>query len=340
MPLSEQRFPLEFDSVANWSNMNLSHPKIPSNDASRVNNTNNNSSTSRQHVNSNTLPSIQAFKCLNGRGAIAHGRPISRHFLWTDVERPEFDSVADVFESIAKGTRELRTVDQIKEELLSGGPVVSVSFRLNEAYLQQIKHQDVAAKQENGDGGKDVNMHVDKALIGGFVKDRVDQEHELLIVGWGITSFGEVWKVLPLWESKQQGDVHEINDTTEDPVPPLTLIGIGQFGIDRLCLAPKTNLDHLSWQLGPYFDSDFSDAPRWREWKEMDLPLTPGEFQNLATCFEKGLIHAASSRLCFVIRDQTRLAHSASYRLKEFRWEENTLEWITTVVLVTEINDI
>eukprot|EP00555_Chaetoceros_dichaeta_P014286 CAMPEP_0198256894 /NCGR_PEP_ID=MMETSP1447-20131203/6688_1 /TAXON_ID=420782 /ORGANISM="Chaetoceros dichaeta, Strain CCMP1751" /LENGTH=485 /DNA_ID=CAMNT_0043943645 /DNA_START=45 /DNA_END=1502 /DNA_ORIENTATION=- len=338
-PLSEQRFPLEFDAMEKWPHMKLHHPKIPSNDRDGTKATT--TPTTPTHNVSNTLPSIQAFKCLNGRGALAHGRPITRHFLWTDVEqrRPEFDSVQDVFDSIAKGTRELRSVDQIKEEILTQGPVVSTSFRLTDPYLQQIKNLEAAGNIANGTPDAEMEADSNQALCGGFVKDRVDQEHELLIVGWGITSFGEVWKVLPLWEANTE-DIHDNNDTTQHLIPPLTLIGIGQFGIDRLCLAPKISLDHLSWQLGPYFDSDFSDAPKWRDWKEMDLPLTPREFQNLATCFEKGLIHAANSNLCFVIRDQTRLAHSASYRLKEFRWEESTLEWITTVVSVTETNDI
>jgi len=52
------------------------------------------------------------------------------------------------------------------------------------------------------------------------LKDRVDQEqHELLIVGWGTTSFGEVWKVLPLWEYTPDDTSTNTTDTTKTKIP-------------------------------------------------------------------------------------------------------------------------
>lgn len=81
-PLSEQRFPLDFDAMEKWPHMKLHHPKIPPNDP---NPTKSPSSPTTPNNVSNSLPLIQAFKCLNGRGALAHGRPITRHFLTTDT---------------------------------------------------------------------------------------------------------------------------------------------------------------------------------------------------------------------------------------------------------------
>ena len=150
VPLAEShsRFPLEFDATVNWPHLQLTHPKIPSGadcdkhphrNAGANNSTSKSDTTSRHHINSDTLPAAQAFRCINSRGALAHGRPVTRHFLWTDVlARKEHNSVEDVFDSVGKGTRELRTVEQIKDEIMTAGLVVSVSFCLNLAYLQQI----------------------------------------------------------------------------------------------------------------------------------------------------------------------------------------------------------
>jgi len=340
--ITEQNFPSEFDTTVNCPHMKLHHPRPPSSS----NNSHDKATTtamSRQQVNSINLPFVQAFKCLNGRGALAHGRPITRHFSWEDVEQRQEEDVmgnqkliSDVFNSIGGGTRELQSVREIKDEILNRGPVVSVSFHLCEAYLNQVKNRSGMDKRISSDENCG-----DCDLCGGFLKKRVGGEHELLIVGWCLTSFGEMWKVLPLWESITDSDDDDDDDddesNTEEEMPSATLIGFGQFGIDDLCLAPESNLDHLSWQHGPYFDSNFIDVPEWREWKEMDLPLSGVEFQALAKCFKntKGLVDAATTGACFVIRDQSKPAHSATYRLKEVRWEENTKEWIVTVLLDT-----
>lgn len=153
-PLSGQHFPREFDA--------MEYPKIPANDEHDGTKGDSTSDVS------NTLPSIQAFKCLNGRGALAHGRPITRHFVYTDVERPEFETVQDVFESIGKGTRELRSVDQIKEEILTQGPVVSTSFCLTDPYLQQIKNLEATGNSANGSVDEGMDDGSNQALYGGL----------------------------------------------------------------------------------------------------------------------------------------------------------------------------
>lgn len=248
------------------------------------------------------LPAFQAFKCVHARGAIIHQRQITKYHEWHDsIEKhtESKDSVYEIFDSFG-GTKELHSVDMIKEELVSSGPVISVSFRLASVYFNQLSK----ANKENAESA--------------FVKDVLNDVHELMITGWSLTPFGEAWEVEPVVSGNTN-----INSLTKS-----ILIGFGQFGIDDLCLAPKSNLDHISWQPGPYFDSDFSSAPDWREWTDMDLPITDSELKMLSKCFgKKGFMSGES----FVIRDIKKKAFSASYVIRNIYRDEQTNEWIVTV---------
>jgi hypothetical protein len=198
-------------------------------------------------------------------------------------------SVQDVFDEFG-GTKEMDSIETIKEELLQKGPVVSISFRLLDLYLEQLQVGTRAFCKE---------------LIGSF--------HELLIVGWSLTPYGEAWLVQPL-----------LDDVA---TPQLVRIGFGQFGIDDLVLAPHSTLEHMSWQPGPYFDYDFSDVNNWREWNEMDLPIGEQDLKKLAMCLSDGLMSGQS----FVLRDEVKKAHSGTYKIKNIRWEEETMEWFVQV---------
>ena len=194
---------------------------------------------------------------------------------------------------------------------MTRGPVVSVSFRLSEAYLSQLR--------ANTDAG-------DKA----FADDLVGGIHELLIVGWCLTPYGEAWQVLPLMDagvSATKNTADKAQERHEDMSVPLLRIGFGQFGIDEEVLAPESNLENVSWQPGPYFDSDFSDIENWRNWEQMDLPITEGELVSLGRCFKNGLFSGET----FVLRDETKKAHSASYTIKNIKWMEETQEWFVTI---------
>lgn len=158
-----------------------------------------------------------------------------------------------------------------------------------------------------------------------FSKENIGMIHELLIVGWKLTPYGEAWQVYP------------IVDYGRSSVESIA-IGFGQFDIDTLCLAPNSNLDHLSWQPGPYFDMDFTDAPKWRDWKEMDLPCSEKELQSLAKCCKNGFVHSANNKDTFVIRNKMKHAHSATYCVKNIRLDIPTSEWIATVLSVTTID--
>ena len=241
------------------------------------------------------LPAYQAYKCIHARGAIAHGRPITKYITLEQLEEiqnqsEKNDSVYDIFD-IFGGTKEFDTIGSIKDELMNCGPVVSASFRLLDAYLERL------SVRENA-----------------FVKVASGGTHELLIVGWCLTPYGEAWQVQPIMDGMKEGS-------------QLLEIGFGQFDIDELVLAPDNSLEHISWQPGPYFDYDFSDVENWREWKEMDLPIAENELKTLAKCFKRGLMSGDN----FVLRDETRKAHSGAYKVNNFRWEDETKEWFIQV---------
>lgn len=237
-------------------------------------------------------------------------------------------NVKQVFDSEFGGTKELDNVDDIKEELMMNGPVVSVKFQLMDAYVDRLKGEK-GAFVEN----LQLTKNEDKGTGNGSKSSGVT--HELLIVGWSLTPYGEAWKVQFLFDSSSDDEKEDIGNSVRvpllesEPGPRVVHIGFGQFQIDDLCYAPKSNLENLSWQEGPYFDADFTDAPQWREWKEMDLPSTESELVLLGKCFKRGIFSGET----FVVRDRDKLAHSSSYVVKNLRWDESTKEWIITVLL-------
>lgn len=247
------------------------------------------------------VPVYQAYKCIHARGAIAHGRPISMYKTYEDIihASEKKKCVHDIFDEFG-GTKEMDSVVAIKEELLNRGPVVSISFRLLDVYLEQLQVGSTA-----------------------FAQDLIGETHELLIVGWCLTPYGEAWLVQPLLD--------------KDVTPHLIRIGFGQFGIDDLVLAPESSLEHVPWQTGPYFDYDFSDVENWREWKEMDLPIGEKDLKKLAMCMLPGGLMSGQS---FVLRDEVKKAHSGSYKIKNIRWEEDTTEWFVQVYQCDDENEL
>ena len=359
----QNRFPKEFSIYSKWSHANIFHHSIfkptKHNDHDDSNTPFSSLSSSsydypyppqKNKINKHTLPIYQAYKCIHARGSITHGKPITKFYPWSDVEshsstfsdtrstirtkrntnmNDDDDSdhvVKKVFDQEFGGTKELYDVDDIKEELMTNGPVVSVSFTLMDAYYKQLGKDQFAFGKHNttttSSGSNDSNG------------DDGSCQHELLIVGWGMTPYGEAWKVQYLFDRPIDNDIGvKIEDVKNEKgqlqvVPPSMIhIGIGQFHIDDLCYAPQSNLQDISWQNGPYFDADFTDAPQWREWKEMDLPASESELVGLGKCFTNGLF----SNETFVIRDRDIFAHSALYVIKNLRWDDNTKEWIITV---------
>lgn len=112
------------------------------------------------------LSRVMSCRCINARGAIAHGKRPGLMYEAADVTQ---NTVEEVFETFGKGCKKFESISEIKEELMSCGPVVSTSFILSKTFenKNEFEHS--------------------------FLMTQVDTRHPLLITGWKCTEFGEVW---------------------------------------------------------------------------------------------------------------------------------------------------
>jgi len=107
-----------------------------------------------------------ACRCMNIRGAIVHGK---RPGLIYEPEEMSYRTVEEVFDAFGEGYKKLKTIYEIKFELMNNGPIVSTSFKLSKAF-------------QKGNG-------IDKS----FLSQHDEVSHPILITGWKCTEFGEVW---------------------------------------------------------------------------------------------------------------------------------------------------
>jgi hypothetical protein len=237
------------------------------------------------------LMALTVAQCINARGAIAHGQATELCYQINRIKR--CNSVKEAFDGYG-GTRCLTSIDSIKKELTENGPVLSESFVLDPSFLSAGVYSP------------------------SFLHSRIGKKHELLIIGWKLTAFGEVWLVKPL--NERGGN--------------LVHIAFGQFGIDTTCLAPVNNFENVKWQSGPSFNTTFG-ATEWMTWPGMDMYVTSSELEALAECFKSGLVSAVSKKETFVIRDKKKKAHSRRYYLNELTWNKDKKMWSLGVTKVT-----
>jgi hypothetical protein len=272
-------FPPEFNVTDKWSFVSWNHPITPNREALS------------NHKNS--LDILTAYLCINARGAVAHGARPGLFFSWKKVVQDvgKYASAEQLFHEKYKGARRLEEVNAIKEELTTRGPVISTSFVLSERFANSTEFQQ------------------------SFYMQRINQNHPLLIVGWKLTAFGEVWLVHPPAAGSKQ---------KQELIP----VAFGQFGIDDLCLAPEADLQDKAWQPGPYLDLNVSRwPPQWMTWKKIDLHLSSYELQSLFACFNSGFIDAKEKQTRFVIRDKTKIAHSRACNVNDVGWDETKKKW-------------
>ena len=181
---------------------------------------------------------------------------------------------------------QLRRVEDIKAEILENGPVVSVSFQLHKSFYQSTAH---AYK---------------------FSRKQVTKTHPLIIVGWTMTSQGELWKVMAL-----DGATFEI--------------GTGQFEISKTVLAPPPHiLETIPWQSqGPYLDLNMPSvvglSKDWRDLRHMSISISAKELETLVGLLDGGFQKAIQSKQSFVIRDKNKKAYSRRYTLREVTTGDN-----------------
>ena len=270
---TKPQLPPEFSVLEKWPFVCFHHPVVPEKE-----------NLSRKE---SILDVYMGYKCINARGCIAHGAKPGLFYGWSKVEQDSAKCVnaGHLFSEKFQGARRLVGKDAIKEELTTRGPVISTSFVLTSAF---------ASSSENVDS---------------FWGDRIGEKHPVVIVGWELTSFGEVWRVTACGDS-------------------ILSIAIGQFGIDEACIAPVSNLEHVSWQSGPFLDLDVTDwAADWMAWTEPEFFLTSDQLASLSQCLDDGFRSVKGKCARFVVRDKTKLAHSRVWYLEDIQWDQTTKMW-------------
>jgi hypothetical protein len=279
VPTSESTFPIEFNVTDKWSFVSCNHPITPNREALSAHN--------------NSLDILTAYLCINARGAVAHGAKPGVLFSWNIVEKnvAKYATAEQLFSEKFKGARRLEGVNAIKEELTTRGPVVSTSFLMSQNFANTTTFSQA------------------------FDMQSINQKLPLLIVGWKLTAFGEVWLVHPPAAGSKQ---------TQELIP----VAMGQFGIDDMCLAPESNLEDIAWQSGPFLDLNVSSwPPEWRSWKKIDIHLSSSELESLFTCFNSGFVDAKEKKTRFVIRDKNKIAHSRACNVNDVCWDETKKKW-------------
>lgn len=238
--------------------------------------------------NEEEIARLMACRCINARGAIAHGKRPGLMYEAADVSHC---SVSEIFDRLGEGVKLLNTVADIKNELMNRGPVVSTSFILSTPLANSPSMTDC------------------------FLMSQVSKTHPLLITGWKLTEFGEVWIV------------NHLNLSSQDHI-----IAFGHFSIDFECLAPKGNFENTPWMEGPYFLHDFSRVTEdWRQWPNLKMYLKSNDLERLGACFESGFVSAVASEARFELCDKHHQAHSRTCCLKEIGWDSERSKWRVTV---------
>lgn len=242
-----------------------------------------------QSVSTNELAWIMACRCINLRGAVVHGQAIGRAYQVSKKsnEIDKYHSVDEVLKHFGFVCRQpMNSLLDIKLEIMEHGPVVSTSFELHKSFYMASEH---ASK---------------------FSRNHVSKVHPLIILGWEMTSLGELWKVQAL-----TGEVFAI--------------GTGQFNVSSTVLAPpETILETIPWQsTGPYLDlnmpSVLGQSKDWRELRHMSISISAKELETLSKMLEGGFQQAIKNKQSFVIRDKHKLAYSRRYTLREVTMGDN-----------------
>ena len=231
--------------------------------------------------------------CLNMRGGILHGQRLGGgkgrgYFQPTHNSKllDQYSSVPQVMEHFGFVAQQdlFRRHKDIQRELIRNGPVVSTSFLLSRACFESHSQM--------------------------FSHSQVNQHVPLLIIGWSVTSRGEMWKVQSFYD-RNKGIFH---------------LGFGQWQIDQTVVAPpKATLECVPWQSpGPYLDlymPSIGSGKDWRQSQSLGINITGSELETLSHILENGgrsgLKTAIARQTYFVIRDQNHKGYSRRYRLQD-----------------------
>jgi len=223
-----------------------------------------------------------AYKCINYRGAIAHGKCTGLVYRYAQVSASARVSASKVLESFG-GAKLLESVDDIKAEIMANGPVISTSFLLMQVFLNACEH------------------------CSSFSSSLKDECHALLIVGWKVSSFGEMWLV------------RSIRGNNDIP------IAIGQYSIEEDVIAPKSDLFRNPWQpVDRSFDVDLSGFD-WYTWTGISTNIDSTKLEPLFKALGCSWAKALNLRKRFYIREKGKEAKSREAYLTNIEWMENKM---------------
>ena len=236
------------------------------------------------NVDGKTVQRIIAYKSVNCRGAIAHGKRTELGYGFSCVTKQSGKSAANVFDDHG-GHKSFDSADAIKEEIMNRGPVVSTSFRLSDAFLNAGDH-----------------AHAFEASL-------VNQEHAVLIVGWKLTAFGEMWLIR---SSKKSCDIP---------------IALGQYSLEEEVLAPSSDFSNKPWQKPQKaFDISMS-TDDWYSWSTLDAVVTSEELESIFKILECSWQEVIILKPSLVIRQEGKIARSRYAYPEDIEWVASSKEW-------------
>jgi len=232
-----------------------------------------------------------AVTCSNIRGQIAHGRVTGEEYMVSTCEDGEF-TVAANFDKFHGGSKALVTVDEIKTEIMTRGPVVSASFTPTQHFVDDA-HNSSALKP---------------SLVGA--------RHPMLIIGWKRTADGETWLLQNLGGYIPRAAI---------------AVGFSCLCIEDEVLAPVSDFGDVYWKPGPYFHHDLSRSAGWRGGSGVKMAMTDEQMKQLAATFPKGLLAAGRTETRIEVCNAKKVAESRTARLDEIFYDgvwKVSFKWI------------
>lgn len=157
---------------------------------------------------------------------------------------------------------------------------------------------------------------------GSIIESRKNKYHYCLIIGWTKTINGDVWLI-----QNYQG-------TAVIHVP------IGRYHVEDIVVCPKSKLETLTWQTGPYFDWDMSKVEGWLEMNSIELLLKTKEIEQLAEVFDGlGFHQIMVNKVRFVLRDTKVQSKSRSCILTDIVWDRGAQGWRIKCLFTDDSND-
>lgn len=238
-------------------------------------------------VSTKRLQRVTAYKCINFRGAIAHGKKTQCAFTFDNVRKSKAKTAEEVFQAWG-GSKCLESIEEIKEEISTNGPVVSSSFRLSKAFLNAGEHRSQFEPKLANNGS-----------------------HALLLVGWKVSQWGEMWLVRSFVGIT---DIH---------------IPIGQYAIEENVVGPTNDFSNEPWQEDDAFvDVSFKGvADDWYNWSKCRFYLSHTELATFFRTMNMSMSTIIFEKKKFLCRDKDKKARSRQAYMEDLEWKEDNQKW-------------